>query len=180
MDNTDKTVFICDLVKPLILHKRIFVLVPPLAEHENGFDLWVVKIAKLAQELSIPLLLNCNAVTRKAVDKFLEQARLSVNMTISFFDDWEDFLVISREINDEDLFVLVSARKGSASYMNVLEKLPSKIEKYFTANSKLVIYPQQFDNSYITQRYEDISSEPLNIGIETIQKIRKDIGRVFK
>ena len=180
LDNTDKTVFICDLVKPLILHKRIFVVVPPLAEHENGFDLWVVKIAKLAQELSIPLLLNCNAVTRKAVDKFLEQARLSVNMTISFFDDWEDFLVISREINDEDLFVLVSARKGSASYMNVLEKLPSKIEKYFTANSKLVIYPQQFDNSYITQRYEDISSEPLNIGIETIQKIRKDIGRVFK
>ncbi|HTG67284.1 MAG TPA: cation:proton antiporter, partial [Flavobacterium sp.] len=84
LDNTDKTVFICDLVKPLILHKRIFVLVPPLAEHENGFDLWVVKIAKLAQELSIPLLLNCNAVTRKAVDKFLEQARLSVNMTISF------------------------------------------------------------------------------------------------
>lgn len=180
LDNTDKTVFICDLVKPLILHKRIFVVVPPLAEHENGFNLWIVKIAKLAQELSIPLSLNCNTTTRKAVDKFLEQARLSVNMTISFFDDWEDFLVISREINEEDLFVLVSARKGSASYINVLEKLPSKLEKHFSLNSKFVIYPQQFDNSYATQRYEDISSQPLNIGIETIQKLGKDIGNIFK
>ncbi|KDN54949.1 cation:proton antiporter [Flavobacterium seoulense] len=180
LSNTDKTVFICDLVKPLVLHKRIFVAVPPLAEHENGFDLWIIKIAKLAQELSIPLCLNCNEMTQKAVEKFLERARLSLNMTMPLFDDWDDFLVLSRKVNDDDLFVLISARKGSASYMNVLEKLPSKLQKYFKENSKLIIYPQQFDNSYITQRYEDISSEPLNIGIETIQKIGKDIGSIFK
>lgn len=182
LGNTDKTVFICDLVKPLVLHKRIFVVVPPLAEHEKGFDLWIVKIAKLAQELSIPLSLNCNVITQKAVNKFLGQAKVSVNMNISFFDDWDDFLVLSRKINEEDLLVLVSARKGSASYMNVLEKLPSKLEKHFSSNSKLVIYPQQFDNSYPTQRYdyEDVSSQPLNIGIETIQKLGKDIGSIFK
>ncbi|MEN9908343.1 MAG: hypothetical protein RLZZ540_1492 [Bacteroidota bacterium] len=180
LGNTDKTVFICDLVKPLILHKRIFVVVPPLAEHEKGFDLWIVKIAKLAQELSIPLSLNCNVVTRKAVDKFLERVKLSVNMTVNFFDDWDDFLVLSRKINEEDLFVLVSARKGSASYINILDKLPSKLEKHFSLNSKFVIYPQQFDNSYTAQRYEDISSQPLNIGIETIQKLGKDIGNIFK
>lgn len=180
LENTDKTVFVCDLVKPLVLHKRIFVVAPPLAEHENGFNLWIVKISKLAQELSIPLFLNCNEATKKGVDKFLAEMKLTINITITIFDDWDDFLVLARKIDEDDLFVLVSARKGSASYMNLLEKLPSKLDKHFPSNSKFVIYPQQFDNSYITQRYEDISSEPLNIGIETIQKLGKDIGKIFK
>ncbi|MFC3334021.1 cation:proton antiporter [Flavobacterium palustre] len=178
--NTDKTVFICDLVKPLILHKRIQVIAPPLAEHENGFDLWIIKISKLAQELSIPLFLDCNQATKKAVEKFLSEMKLPVKITINLFDDWEDFLVLSRKINEDDLFVLVSARKGSASYMNLLERLPSKLGKHFAANSKLIIYPQQFDKNYFPQGYEDISSQPLNKGIETIQKLGKDIGNIFK
>ncbi|AOZ99931.1 cation:proton antiporter [Flavobacterium commune] len=180
LENTDKTVFICDLVKPLVLHKRILVVVPPLAEHENGFDLWVVKIAKLAQELSIPLFLECNPATQKAVEKFSVEMKLNIKMTINIFEDWEDFLVLSRKINEDDLFVLISARKGSASYMNLLEKLPFKLGKHFPDNNKFVIYPQQFDNAYTAQRYEDLSSQPLNIGIETIQKIGKDIGSIFK
>ncbi|WP_140485047.1 cation:proton antiporter [Flavobacterium sp. GSA192] len=180
LENTDKTVFICDLVKPLVLHKRILVVVPPLAEHENGFDLWVVKIVKLAQELSIPLFLECNPATQKAVEKFSVEMKLNIKMTINIFEDWEDFLVLSRKINEDDLFVLISARKGSASYMNLLEKLPFKLGKHFPDNNKFVIYPQQFDNAYTAQRYEDLSSQPLNIGIETIQKIGKDIGSIFK
>ncbi|MES2240527.1 MAG: cation:proton antiporter [Bacteroidota bacterium] len=180
LGNTDKTVFICDLVKPLILHKRIIIAAPPLAEHENGFDLWIIKISKLAQELSIPVLLHSNQATKKAVEKFLVDVKLNMKITVNLFDDWDDFLVLARKINEDDLFVLVSARKGSASYINLLEKLPSKLGKHFQFNSKLVIYPQQFDNSYITQRYEDISSQPLNKGIETIQKLGKDIGNIFK
>lgn len=180
LGNTDKTVFICDLVKPLVLHKRILVVVPPLAEFENGFDLWIVKISKLAQELSIPLFLECNQATKKAVDKFAIEAKLTVKITMNLFEDWEDFLVLSRSIIEDDLFVLVSARKGSASYMNLLEKLPLKLGKHFPANNKIVIYPQQFDNSYAAQRYEDLSSQPLNKGIETIQKLGKDIGNIFK
>ena len=89
-------------------------------------------------------------------------------------------MVISRTINEDDLFVLVSARKGSASYMGVLENLPSKLEKHFANNSRLVIYPQQFNQNYGSERYDDITAVPLNKGIKTIQKIGKGIGNIFK
>jgi hypothetical protein len=80
----------------------------------------------------------------------------------------------------DDLFILVSARKGAASYMAVIENLPTKLEKHFPSNSKLVIYPQQFNQNYGNERYDDITAEPLNKGIETIQKIGKGIGSIFK
>lgn len=179
LSNTDKTAFICQLIKPMVLHKRIVIVAPPLTEYENGFGLWVSKITKLAQELSIPIMLYCNEATEIAVEKFFKKAKLSASITVKSFTDWEDFLVLSRHIHEDDLLVLVSARKGATSYLSVLDNLPVKLEKHFAVNSKLVIYPQQFTDGNISE-YDDFSSEPLNKGIEAIQKIGKGIGSVFK
>jgi nucleotide-binding universal stress UspA family protein len=180
LSNTDKTTFICHLEKPLVLHKRIVIAAPPLTEHEKGFELWFSKIAKLAQELSIPIQLYCNELTEKSIGKITKKLKLSASITVGHFSDWEDFLILARNIHVDDLFILVSARKGAASYMAVLENLPTKLEKHFSANSRLVIYPQQFNQNYGSERYDDITAEPLNKGIETIQKIGKGIGSIFK
>ncbi len=180
LSNTDKTTFICHLEKPLVLHKRIVIVSPPLTEHENGFDLWLNKIAKLAQELSIPIVLYCNESTEKSVQKVFKKAKLTASITVSPFTDWDDFLVLSRHIHADDLFVLVSARKGSTSYIGILENLPTKLEKHFTANSRFVIYPQRDTDDLSSEQYDDISTEQLNKGIEAVQKIGKGIGSFFK
>lgn len=180
LSNSDKTTFICHLEKPLVLHKKIVITAPPLTERENGFEQWFTKMAKLAQELSIPMHLYCNDHTEKAIERLVKKAKLSASLTIHHFSDWEDFLVIARNIHEDDLFVLASARKGAASYMGILENLPGKLEKHFPTNSRLVIYPQQFDQNYGGERYDDITTEPISKGIETIQKIGKGIGNIFK
>ncbi len=180
LDKINRTIFICNFERPLVLHKRILVVAPPFSEKENGFELWISKIAKLGQELSIPLLLYSNTATGKAVEKFYKKSKLAVNISYHSFDDWEDFLILSRDISENDLIVLASSRKGAASYMGVLENMPHKLEKYFAANSKLIIYPQQFSQVYDRELYEDISVEPISRGIETIQKLGKGIGNIFK
>lgn len=144
LSNTNKTIFICHLQKPLSQHKRIVMATPPLSEHEFGFGLWLTKIAILAQELSIPIQLYCNEATSKAVEKFIRKTKLTVSVAIKPFSDWDDFLVISKRVHQDDLFVLVSARKGATSYLGVLENIPSKLEKHFTVNNRFVIYPQQY------------------------------------
>src|SRR5690554_281358 len=181
LNNTDKTVFVCHLEKPLVLHKRIVVTAPPLAEHENGFNLWVSKITALAQELSVSIQLYCNEATQNAVERILKKGKITASISMLTFTDWEDFLILSKDIHQDDLLILISARKDAASYIGTLENIPSKIEKYFPLNSRFVIYPQQFDN-FSDERYADldISSEPLNKGIETVQKISKEIGSIFK
>lgn len=139
---TTKTTFICHIEKPLVLHKRIVVASPPFSELEEGFGLWFSKIAKLSQELSIPLLMYCNEATEGAIKSFYKKVKISASLTINRFTDWEDFLVLSRNIEEDDLFVLVSARKRATSYLRVLSNLPSKIEKHFPDNSRFLVYPE--------------------------------------
>lgn len=180
LSNTDKSTFICHLEKPLVLHKRIVIAAPPLAEHENGFVQWVVKMAILSQELSAPIQLYCNEQTHRSVEEVFKRAKISASLNFTLFSEWEDILILSKSIDVDDLFVLVSARRGAASHISILENIPSKLEKHFLLNSRLLIYPQQFGHGYMGDPYEEVSTEPLNKGIETIQKIGKGIGNIFK
>ncbi|MFN8293112.1 MAG: cation:proton antiporter [Chitinophagales bacterium] len=180
LSNTDKSIYICHLDKPLILHKRIVVAAPPLTEHEKGFEHWLTKVARLAQELSIPIELYCNEATQKHVESVFNRAKLAASRSVTNFSDWDDFLILARNIREADLFVLVSARKGTASYMPALENLPLKLEKHFSANSRIIIYPQQFGQRYVIERFDDITAEPLSKSIETLQRLKRGIGNIFK
>ena len=180
LNNTDKTVMMCYLTKPMVLNKRIFVIIPPMAEREKGFELWLLKTSKLAQELSIPIYFNCNKTTENHIHNNLRRNKISALYSIEYFEEWDDFFVISKRIKESDFIVLVSARKGSVSHISILDELPAKLEKHYDNNSKIVIYPQQNNNEFWSDNYEDISTEPLSKGIETLQKISKGIGNIFK
>lgn len=180
LSHTDKSVFMCSIEQPMITHKRIVIAVPPLAEYEFGFKQWLTKLSKLAQELSIPILIYGNALTNNAIQKMIKNEKLSPTISFKEFLDWDDFLILSRFISTDDFLVLISARKGAASYMSYLENLPSKLDKYFSDNNKLVVFPQQFNQAFRLENLDDFNAEPLNKGIETIQKIGKGIGNIFK
>lgn len=180
LNNTDKTIFICHLEKPMVLHKRIVIAAPALTEHENGFELWLSKIAKLAQELTIPILFYCSEATQNAAKRVFEKAKLTALITFNIFSEWEDFIVLSQNVKDEDLFVLVSARRGATSYIGILDNVPIKLEKHFVGNNKFIIYPQQYANYINSEQYNDFSAEPLHKGIEVVQKIRKSISSIRK
>ncbi len=180
LSTIDKTTFICHLDEPLMLHKRIVIAAPPLTEHEFGFELWLSKITKLAQELSLPIALYANEATEKAVRRSIKSARLMAALTAHPFSNWDDFLVLARYIEADDLFILVSAQKGATSYTGLLDNLPSKLEKHFADHSRILIFPQQYANRTGNDQYADISTEPLNKGIEAVQKIGKGIGVLFR
>lgn len=180
LSNTDKTTFLCNLEKPLIQNKKIVVAVPPLAEKEYGFEQWFNKIVNIAQELSIPVQFHCNAHTGQAIERLVKRTKRSEAITITAFDDWDDFVILARHVHDDDLFVLVSARRGAVSFMKLLEGLPAKLDKYFAANSKIIIYPRQNNEDFSEDNYDDISTEPLSKGIEAVQKIGKGIANIFK
>lgn len=179
LTKTDKAVFICHLLTSLITSKRIVVISPPLSKRESGFEMWVTKLAVLAQELSVPIHHYGSTGTNEAIQKLAKTKKLTAQFHYHTFVDWEDFFILARVIHTDDLIVLVSARKGSVSYLGTLENLPAKLEKHFEYNNKIVIYPQQ-EQFEEMDSYEDINSDPLNKGIATVQKLGKEISNIFK
>jgi hypothetical protein len=42
------------------------------------------------------------------------------------------------------MFVIVTARKGTISYKNALERLPDEINRYFSGTTLMIIFPDQY------------------------------------
>lgn len=171
---TDKTVYLGKIIKPLGLHKRIVMAAPPYAELEKGFELWFMKMARLSQELTVPIVLYCNKATEEAVKKLAKQYKLSITINAQDFSDWEDFLILAKYIDEDDLIILVAARRGSISYQDAMEKLPPKLEKYFAQNTLILIYPQPLRETEL-QLEEEHSSQ---LG-GAVKRLGKGIGSIF-
>ena len=136
-----KTSFITHFSRPLAMHKRLFLIVPALAEEEAAFELWVKKMEILSRELSVPIFINCNEASKKAISALLKKLRSHSPVSYKVFNDWNDFLILGRDIQEEDIVVLISARKGAKSFQNVLPGIPAKLEKYFFDKSRIIVYP---------------------------------------
>lgn len=173
----DKCLFIGHFEKPLVSNKRIIIITPPLAQYENGFTLWLTKIAQLARELSLPVIHYGAKKTYQAIQDKGQQLNLNIAVIFREFNDWEDFLILSKDIHADDLIVLVSSRKGAISYINVFDNISVKLEKYFEQNSKLMIYPAQYESTDFTDNFDEVPTGPLTKGLETIGR---GIGQIFK
>ena len=178
INNIDKNLFVCHQEKLLVTQKRIVVLAPPLAEKEIGFETWLQKILKLSKELSISIVFFGLRATYDAVKSKMEIKKWRGSVSFHAFTDWDDFLVLTDFVNADDLLVLISARKNAVSYQKYLDHIPSKLERHFTANNKIVVYPQQNDQ-LVANQDESLIVSLLKETENTDSKIKR-IGNIFK
>lgn len=136
----DKNLFVCHVEQNLITNKRIVLISPPLAEKEDGFELWVNKVAKLSSELSIPIVYLGHPDTWHIISK---QNKIS-NATFHPFVDWANPMSCGDMIKKDDMIILVSARMGYISHIPVLESLPTRMENRFPQYNRIVIYPKKY------------------------------------
>ena len=59
-------------------------------------------------------------------------------------ESWDDMLLLSNVVSEDDLFVVVSARRASVSFNTDYDKLPAFLTQYFADNNLIVLYPEQF------------------------------------
>jgi Kef-type K+ transport system membrane component KefB len=173
LTHTEKTVFMCDMPYPLISTKRLIIFLPPLAEKENGFLQAMNKMFLLAKNYNLSTRCYSSEDTFNEIKKLDQYLGYNLELKNHVLEDWADFLVVSRDLRKDDLLVVCAARKGSISYTNVLDAIPSKLMKYFDQN-KIIVYPQSFGKVKSYEHYLDINAEPLSKGIQTLNKI-KDI-----
>lgn len=139
--NTDKTVFICHFEQPLSNHKRLVVVLPPLAELEMGFDNWMGKLNRLSTELGISVLYYCNTETENAIGRYSKREKITQKNKFQNLETWESFLDRNHTINRDDLLLFISSRRSGISHLSLMENLPAKLEEKYLEYSKIIIYP---------------------------------------
>ncbi|MDF3076685.1 MAG: sodium/hydrogen exchanger [Sphingobacteriaceae bacterium] len=153
-----ETIYIYKPHQPFNTLKRIVVLVPEKAEFEPGFLYWLHKISRIAREAALPLAFYAAQSSIVEIKRAMENPDGTAKVTYNEFRNWEDFLIFTRELKPNELFVIVSSRKGNVSYDDHLEKLPHYLSNYFTSNSFIILYPRQLDNQQSAEGIQPIDS----------------------
>jgi Kef-type K+ transport system membrane component KefB len=179
VSSTDRTIFLCNIRKPLNTNKAIKILCPLNAELEPGFHHWLKKIFVLAGELSTKIQFFCDHRTEVAITSFQESSKSKIEVDYSMFSDLEDFLILTRHIDVDDIFVVISARYGSVSYNNTLAGIPTRLNKHFSENNLMLIYPSiRSDERY--DEYKDVKSDLINRSIKAMSNLQKGVKNVFR
>jgi Kef-type K+ transport system membrane component KefB len=140
-----ETIFIYNPVQPLNTVKRIVVAVTPNAELEPGFGHWFLTLVTLAKEAGTALTVYATQETIAETKDLQRNGEKSVQVTTIPFSSWDDFLIFQSFLKQNDLFAIVTSRKGYVSHNPTLEKLPHYLVNYFKSNSYLLIYPKQVE-----------------------------------
>jgi len=180
LTKSNATTFIYKPAQPLATIKRHVVIIPEKAEKEYGFPFWVVKLWNIGKNTGAKMLFYGSLQTLfylKDISK-----KHPIDAEFISFEDWNDFLILAREVKENDNLIIVLSRKDHPSYNNVMTKIPSYLNKYFEANSYILTYPVQSGD--IGESNIDLKNpsliEPLRENLERIDDIGKNIAKLFK
>jgi Kef-type K+ transport system membrane component KefB len=170
--STMETIYIYKYVQPVNTLNRMLVVVPAKAELEPGFTHWLVKLTGIAKEAGLAILFYGHPNTLKELESQLQKSGRSLKVSYYTFSNWEDFLILGREIKANDLFVIISSRKGHVSYISHLDRLPYYLTNYFNTISFIILYPKQLDIGINMEDIEQTDSALLetiseNMGVVT-------------
>jgi Kef-type K+ transport system membrane component KefB len=178
-----ETIFIYKSIQPFNTLKRMIIAVTPNAQLEPGFSHWFSRICTIGKAGGLPVHFFANNLTIDELKKFNSESASPLVATYTNFDHWEDFLIMSRELKQNDFFVIVSSRKRYISYNQNLEKLPYYLSKYFIHNSYIIIYPKQLDGDQSLDEKEHSDNFILEAIVDKVQAVNKAgsyISRIFK
>jgi len=162
--------------------KKICILMPENAEHEPGFSDWLKKTFKLSKELGAIMEIRCSEKTRQRIERLILDNKLSISPKFEKAMDWDDLVLLSKELSSDDLLILLQARKGSISYNKEMDETPKKLSKHFVNHNFIVAYPSSLSEKETEGGFSSYDSfiTPIQENLERFRKATRLLGRILK
>ena len=140
----NRQIMLVRFVQPLNTLRRIRVAVPSRAEFEPGFHRWLERLCRLAGELDCRTEFHGREESLILINEYINSRHHSVRAEFTRMEHWNELPQLAAHIADDQLFVVVTARKGTISYKNALDRLPDELQKYFSGKNLMIIFPDQY------------------------------------
>ena len=170
------TTFVYKPVQPLSTIKKHIIVVPKHAENEAGFPFWLSKIWNISRSTGAKLVFYGTEKTNKVIKDV--HSRYPIEAEFEAFDDWNEFLIIARDLKPDDNLIIVLSRENKPSYQAGMALIPGYLNKYFQQNSFILVYPNQYGET--TDATFDLHNPSLLEPIEKLDEIGKVIASLFK
>lgn len=143
VDQTNQTVLVTKLGHPLQTTRRIILIIPYGADHKPGFIEALERIKMLTGRLSASLLVLVINDSIETYEKYIQTIKPDPPTEIRQLKSWpslqKNYVSMLKE---DDIVVILSARKGTIAWHPELEELPKKLAKV-KPESFIVYYPAE-------------------------------------
>jgi len=180
LDVCEKTVFFCQFNHAFSHYREIALVCPPLAELESSFNQWLERIFRTAKELNCNLDIYATHETFEKIEAYRAFRKFGAELKNTELYNPDDALKLLENKMEETLLVGVFARKGSVSSFLGMELLPTRLEKQLVRMDRIFIYPAQERTDAVFGSYDDMNAGPLTVGVETIQRLSKEVSGIFR
>ncbi|MDQ3534391.1 MAG: cation:proton antiporter [Bacteroidota bacterium] len=182
LQSSEIMVLVTKILKPLNVIKTLVVAVTPNAEVEPGFLRWIKTLKSLSKQTGANIVFHCTEIQIKKIRAAINSSKPTVETNFKQFDQWEDFLILSREVRKDDLLIIISSRKGSISYNGFLDKVPKHLSKHFQEQNFVILYPEQkilYPNESVLNLEHDTIS-PIQENMDRLNKLGRIVKGAFK
>jgi nucleotide-binding universal stress UspA family protein len=176
LEKSNTTTLVYKPAQPINTLKRHFIVIPENAEKEVGFPFWLLKVWNISRHTGAKLLFYGTQTTLRFIKDIHSKHPIEADFNV--FDDWNDFLILSRDIKTDDNLIIIMSRKNKISYQSNMTNVPVYLNKYFRENSFILIYPIQVGAGQIKKF--DLNYPSLLEPIEKLDEIGKTIAGLFK
>lgn len=170
------TTLIYKPAQPFGTIKRHIIIVPENAEEEIGFPFWLVKVWNIARNSGAKLVFYATQDTIKFIKEI--QANHPIDCEFENFSDWDDFLILARNFQQDDNLIIILSRKDKPSFHSKMTKIPSYLNKYFKDTSYILIYPMQVGVADTSQI--DLKNPTFIEPLEKLDEIGRTIAKIFR
>ncbi|MBS0000935.1 MAG: cation:proton antiporter [Cyclobacteriaceae bacterium] len=173
---SNKTTIVYKPAQPISTIKRHFIMIPENAEKEVGFLFWLLKIWNISRNSGAKLLFYGTEPALQILRDI--HSKHPIHAEFRIFENWDEFLVLSRDIMMDDNLIIILSRKNKPSYHHNMANVPGYLNKYFQANSFMLIYPMQIGVDDTINL--DLNNPSLLESIEKLDEIGKTIATIFR
>ena len=140
----NRQIILIRFVQPLNTLRRIQVAVPSRAEFEPGFHRWLERLSRFAGQLDCRIQFHGREESLELIGEYINNRHPNVRAEYTPMGHWNELPQLAANIQEDHMFVVITARKGTISYKNALERLPDELQKYFSGKNLMIIFPDQY------------------------------------
>ena len=140
----NRQIVLTRFVQPLNTLRRIQVVVPSRAEFEPGFHRWLERLSRMASNLDCRIQFHGREESLELIREYINNHHPSVRAEYTYMAHWNELPTLAAHVSGDHMFVVITARKGTISYKNALERLPNELMQHFSGKNLMIIFPDQY------------------------------------
>ena len=129
--------------QPINTINRLLVAVPRYAEKEHDFISCFGIVRRLSSQIGARVVFFTNEDTQKVLQAFCRRKGKYLRASYREMEDYEDVLMIAKQMAPDDMIVMINARPSTPSYNPLFEHVPDMLTRFFGNHSYMVVYPEQ-------------------------------------